>query len=260
MLRWITRKVMIVLLCVAFTMIGRAVYAADYTYDSLNRVISAEHENGVTTYKYDAGGNLLSITSTHTPAVQKSNVIQDWTAYITPGIKARYETATADVYASSVTDDVYTNATPTVTSNVYANSGTTTTVTSDVYTPPTDSLVAQWMTLDARKAGGASIYRDIPVQSNTSYTYKGWVTSDQLQNAVVQVVINYYNSQNRLIRYDHVLDLQQNTTWAPYAASLITPAGAVKARVHLQVVLLKPNAHAHAGFADRTFKQAEATS
>ncbi len=47
MLRWITRKVMIVLLCVAVTMIGRAAYAADYEYDSLNRVISAEQENGV---------------------------------------------------------------------------------------------------------------------------------------------------------------------------------------------------------------------
>ncbi len=147
---------------------------------------------------------------------------------------------------------------PTVTSNVYASSGTT--VASDVYTSPADNLVTQWMTLDARKAGGASIYRDIPVQSQTSYTYKGWVTSDQLQNAVVQVVINYYNSQNRLIRYDHVLDLQQNTTWIPYTATLTTPTGAVKARVHLQVVLLKPNAHAHAGFADRTFKKAGATS
>lgn len=258
MLRWIIKKLIVVLLCVAITMIGRAAYAADYTYDSLNRVTLSEQENGVTTYTYDAGGNLLSIASTHTPAVQKNNVIQDWTAYITPGIKARYETVTVDVYASSVTNDVYTNAKPTVTSNVYGESGTT--VASDVYTSPTEDMVAQWMTLDARKAGGASIYRDIPVHSNTSYTYKGWVTSDQLQNAVVQVVINYYNSQNRLIRYEHVLDLQQNTTWIPYAASLMTPADAVKARVHLQVVLLKHNAHAHVGFADRTFKKAEATS
>ncbi|WP_322925307.1 hypothetical protein [Paenibacillus campi] len=258
MLGWITRKVVVVLLCVAIAMIGRAAYAADYKYDALNRVTSAERANGVTTYTYDAGGDLLSIKSTDTPAVQKSNVIQNWSAYITPGIKAVYQTATVDVYASSVTNDVYTNSASTVTSNVYGSADGT--VTSDVYAPPTQSMVAQWMTLDARRAGGASIYRDIPVQSNTSYTYHGWVTSDLLQDAVVQVVINYYDRQQHLLRYDHVLNVQQNERWTPYTATLSTPAGAVKARVHLQVVLLKPNAHAHVGFADRTFKKAGATS
>ncbi len=251
--RFTARTVAAVLLCTAmFSHVG-IMKAADYQYDGLDRVTSAQRGDQTTTYTYDHGGNLLSVTSTSTPAVQKSNIIQGWTAYMTRGMKSHYETATANVYSnndapvhyftSSVANDVYSDNRPV-------------TVTEEVYSSPEPTLTAQWITLDAKRTGGANIYRDIPVQGGTLYTYEGWVKSDEMKDAVVQVIVNYYDNNKRLIRYDNLLNLKQNTDWKSYNARLVAPAGAVKARVHLQIVLLKANGHAKAGFADRTFEKA----
>lgn len=226
-----------------------AAYAADYTYDDLNRVTSVEKDGKQTTYTYDHGGNLLSVQSTSKLAVQKSNIVSGWTAYMTKGMKAQYETTTANVYG-----DAPVTYAPSVADNVYGDSAST--VANDVYQSSNRNLTAQLITLDAKRNGGANIYRDIPVQGGTGYTYEGWVKTDEMKDAVVQVIVNYYDSNKRLIRYDNLLNLRQNTSWTTYNAHLTAPSDAVKARVHLQIVLLKANGHAKAGFADRTFSKA----
>ncbi len=232
---------------------GIVASAADYQYDGLDRVTSVQRGDQTTTYTYDPGGNLLSVTSTNTPTVQKSNIVQGWTAYMTKGMKSRYETATANVYGSNQ-DAPVRYFTSSVAQDVYGSAPVT--VTQEVYSEPAPLLTAQWLTLDAKQTGGANIYRDIPVQRGTLYTYEGWVKTEEMKDAVVQVIVNYYDKNNRLLRYDNLLNLKQNTDWKSYNASLVAPTGAVKARVHLQIVLLKANGHAKAGFADRTFEKA----
>lgn len=115
---------------------------------------------------------------------------------------------------------------------------------------------AQWMTLSGpTRSGGANIYRDMTVQGDASYTYLGQVKAEQMKDAVAQVVVNYYDNQNRLIRHDNVFNVKQDTDWQSYNMNLIAPSDAVTARVHLQIVLLKAGGQAKAGFADGTFVQ-----
>ncbi|WP_411343873.1 RHS repeat domain-containing protein [Paenibacillus sp. WLX1005] len=246
-LRW--KSLAAILVGLSVLTASASAYAADYTYDDLNRVTSVDKDGKQTTYTYDHGGNLLSVTSTSKPAVQKSNIVSGWTAYMTKGMKAQYETTTANV-----SNDTHVTYAPSVVENVYGD--TSSTVAADVYEPSNSNLTAQLITLDAKRSGGANIYRDIPVQGSTSYTYEGWVKTDEMKDAVVQVIVNYYDGNKRLIRYDNLLNLRQNTGWTSYNAKLTAPSGAVKARVHLQIVLLKANGHAKAGFADRTFSKA----
>ncbi|WP_169833759.1 hypothetical protein [Saccharibacillus sacchari] len=116
-------------------------------------------------------------------------------------------------------------------------------------------VVVQRLSLNADRTGGANIYRDMPVQEGISYTYRGQLKSDQMRDAVVQVVVNYYDIQQRLIRHDNVINVKQDSDWKTYNTNLIAPSGAVTARVHLQIVLLQANGQATAEFADRTFEQ-----
>ncbi|WP_082096620.1 RHS repeat domain-containing protein [Paenibacillus wulumuqiensis] len=221
--------------------------AADYKYDDLNRVISSEKDGKTTTYTYDHGGNLLSVKSTAAPARQKDNIISGWTPYMTKAVKAQYHTASENVYGDAPVT-IYQS----VSSSVYGD----TTVSGDVYETISSDMNVQWIEVNAKRTGGANIYRDIPVDAGSSYSYEGWVKSDEMKDSVVQVIVNYYDNRNRLVSYDNILNLKQNSIWHNYQASLRTPSRAVKARVHLQVVLLKSNGHAKAGFADRTFERA----
>ncbi|MFZ5597481.1 MAG: fibronectin type III domain-containing protein [Bacillota bacterium] len=55
----------IVAIMLTFLFISLPAYAANYTYDNLNRLNSVTYENGQKiTYTYDAAGNLLTVTST----------------------------------------------------------------------------------------------------------------------------------------------------------------------------------------------------
>lgn len=223
-------------------------YAAEYQYDDLGRVTSVTKDGKQTTYTYDQGGNILSIkSSTSSKSLrQTSNVMTGWTAYATKGIKASYRTATEDVYAPTTT-----TIPQSVVHNVYGD----TTVASDVYHSSSSMMNTQWIEVSSKRTGAANIYRDISVKAGQAYSYNGWVQTQNVKDAVVQVIINYYDKNNKLVHYNNILNLKQNTDWHTYGANLKAPAQAVKARVHLQIVLLKSNGTAQAGFADRTFEQ-----
>ncbi|MDN4620972.1 RHS repeat protein [Paenibacillus sp. PsM32] len=239
---------MIVLSMISMLLTAPLMYAAEYQYDDLGRVTSVTKDGKQTIYTYDQGGNLLSVTSnTNSKSLrQASNVIAGWTAYTTKGIKASYRTATEDVYAPIA------NMTPqSVVHNVYSD----TTVASDVYHSSSSMMNTQWIDVSSKRTGGANIYRDIPVKAGQTYSYNGWVQSNNVKDAVVQVIINYYDKNNKLVHYNNILNLKQNSDWHTYGANLKAPAKAVKARVHLQIVLLKSKGTAQAGFADRTFEQ-----
>ncbi len=219
------------------TLVGSTIYAADYRYDELNRVTSVEKEGKTTTYTYDQGGNLLSATSTTSSSLQRSasSVLAGWTPYMTQGLKPIYETA-----AFGGTGDTPREAPVSVTESTYGGSANE----------------AQWMTLSGpTRSGGANIYRDMTVQGGASYTYQGHLKTEQMKDAVAQVVVNYYDDQNRLIRHDNVFNVKQDTDWQSYNMNLIAPSDAATARVHLQIVLLKAGGQAKAGFADGTFVQ-----
>ncbi|MFD1991975.1 RHS repeat domain-containing protein [Paenibacillus nicotianae] len=238
----------VILSMISMLLTAPFMYAAEYQYDDLGRVISVTKDGKQTLYTYDQGGNLLSVTSnTNTKSLrQASNIMAGWTAYSTKGIKANYRTATEDVYAPIA------NMTPqSVVHNVYGDN----TVASDVYHSSSSMMNTQWIDVSSKRTGGANIYRDIPVKAGQTYSYNGWVQSSNIKDAVVQVIINYYDKNNKLVHYNNILNLKQNSDWHTYGANLKAPAKAVKARVHLQIVLLKPNGTAQAGFADRTFEQ-----
>ncbi len=215
------------------TIIGSTIYAADYQYDGLDRVTSVGKEGKSTKYVYDQGGNLLSATSTTVSNVQSSSIVEGWTPYITNGMKPLYEKAPfvedEDLATSiSVVDSTYGDA----------------------------AKEAQFITLNgATRKGGANVYRDMPVQGGSVYTYQGRVKSEQMKDAVVQVVVNYYDNQQKLVKYDNVINVKQDTDWQSYNVKLTAPSDAVTARVHLQIILFKANGQAKAGFADRTFEK-----
>lgn len=115
----------------------------------------------------------------------------------------------------------------------------------------------QLMTLDAEQAGGANVYRDIPVKGGAVYVYHGWVKSSSMKNAALQVVVNYYDAQNRMITYDNLTNQKLDTDWAAYKGNATTPTEAITARIHLQIVLLKADGHAEAGFSAPVFEAIE---
>ncbi|GGO00254.1 RHS repeat domain-containing protein [Saccharibacillus kuerlensis] len=227
----------VILVFSMLTVVGSTIYAADYQYDSLNRVTSVEKEGKTTNYTYDQGGNLLSATSTSATSIQQTNIIAGWTPFMTQGMSPYYETE-----ALNENGDLASNDSVSVTDSTYGESASTAAV--------------QFITLNADRTGVANIYRDMAVQGDVGYTYQGQVKTEQMKDAAVQVVVNYYDEQNRLIKYDNLLNVKQDTDWKSYHTNLIAPPQAVTARIHLQVVLLEANGQAKAGFVDRTFKQA----
>ena len=265
------------------TIAGSSIYAAEYRYDDLNRVTSAEKEGKTTNYVYDSAGNLLSATSSEnantssaqTSLVQSEDIIEGWTAYQTTGMSARYETTTIDVKEGTlpaeetpaVEEEVPAEETPAVEEAAPAEEAPAVEEAAPAKEAPvveedtpavSDTqleVVVQRLSLNADRTGGANIYRDMPVQEGISYTYRGQLKSDQMRDAVVQVVVNYYDIQQRLIRHDNVINVKQDSDWKTYNTNLIAPSGAVTARVHLQIVLLQANGQATAEFADRTFEQ-----
>ncbi|CAM3443733.1 MULTISPECIES: hypothetical protein [Saccharibacillus] len=230
------KSMAVVLTLCMLTLVGSTIYAAEYRYDGLDRVASVEKEGRITSYTYDQGGNLLSATSAPASSAGPSSVLAGWTPYRTSGMQPRYAIAAPD--GSGVTAPG--SATATVTEQTYLLSA------------------SQVLVLNGPRPGGANIYRDLAVQGGTAYTYQGQVKSEQMKDAVVQVVVNYYDRANRMIRYDQILGLKQDTDWQAYQEKRMAPSDAVTARVHLQVVLLRANGQAKAGFVDRTFEPAAA--
>lgn len=224
--------------------------AQQYEYDDLNRLISVEQEKKTTQYTYDAGGNLLTVKATPRDtgtAAVKGQVAQDWKSYATRGVEASFSTVTEDAYMES------SSGTGTVTGDVY-------TVTDDVYqqsVPEGQERVIQYIDVSSPQIGGANLYRDLAVTAGESYTVKGQAKVLELDKAAVKVVVNYYDTAGKLLSYQHVAIYQQtNPDWETFQAGLAVPAGAVKARVHLQITVLQPHGSGQAGFLGLSFAPA----
>ncbi|WP_018885643.1 hypothetical protein [Paenibacillus massiliensis] len=226
--------------------------AQQYEYDSLNRLVSVEQEKKSVQYTYDAGGNLLTVKATLRDAGAapvKGQVAEGWKSYATRGVEASFSTVTEDAYMAS------SGGTSTVTGDVY-------TITDDVYQQPVpegQERVIQYIDVSSPQIGGANMYRDMAVTAGESYTVRGQAKVMQLDKAAVKVVVNYYDAAGKLLSYQHVAIYQQtNADWETFQAGLSVPAGAVKARVHLQITVLQPQGSGQAGFVGLSFAPAAA--
>jgi YD repeat-containing protein len=227
--------------------------AVQYDYDDLNRLTAAVEDNGATTqYQYDAGGNLLSVTTAPTAADPESarsipdglagdSVMEGWTPYFTGGVSVQYSVIRGDAAnngQASVQDNSYEAAPePAVTVDVYGDL-------------PAPAYPIQLITANSGIPGGANIYKDVAITSEESYSISGRVSAEQLQHAAVQVIVNYYDARNQLIGHENAINVLETSDWSEFSKLLKIPDRAVKARVHLQILILEAEGSGTAKFAE----------
>ncbi|AKG33927.1 hypothetical protein VK70_04470 [Paenibacillus durus ATCC 35681] len=222
--------------------------AVQYGYDGLDRLTTAEDDSGqMTQYQYDAAGNLLSVLTTANLAQMKSanlsgaasEVWEGWTPYSTADVNAQYHL----IENMSITDAVYGSVPePTVTADVYIETG------------QSDSYLVQQISADTSRAGGANVYKDIRITGSQSYSIAGWIEGEQLQHAAAQAIVNYYDASGRLIGHENAANVLESSNWSHFDKILSPPGNAVKARVHLQLLLLEADGSGTARFAEITFE------
>jgi len=98
----------IIFLALLSLLFAPSLYATTFTYDSLHRLTSVTHDNGdVTTYSYDAGGNLLSTQTAALPAISSIGINLNGTAFNSRTNKTMTLTATTIASAPVTNADVY---------------------------------------------------------------------------------------------------------------------------------------------------------
>lgn len=240
--------VVTVLVVSALTSISASAF--QYGYDGLDRLTTAENENGqMTQYQYDAAGNLLSVSTTAnlaqmesanlSGAVSENSVWEGWTSYSTAGVNAQYHL----VENTSLPDAVY-GSVPDVA------------VTADVYTETgqSDLYPVQQISADTIRAGGANVYKDVQITGSQPYSIAGWIEGEQLQHAAAQAIVNYYDGSGRLIGYENAANVLESSEWSHFGKILSPPGNAVKARVHLQLLLLEADSSGTARFGEISFE------
>ena len=223
--------------------------AVQYDYDDLNRLTAAVEDNGATTqYQYDAGGNLLSVTTAPIAADPESahglagnSVMEGWTPYFTGGVSVQYSVIRSDAAnngQASVQDNSYEAAPePAVTVEVYGDL-------------PAPAYLIQLITANSGIPGGANIYKDVAITSEESYSISGQVSAEELQHTAVQVIVNYYDARNQLIGHENAINVLETSDWSEFSKLLKIPDRAVKARVHHQILLLEAEGSGTAKFAE----------
>lgn len=103
------------------------------------------------------------------------------------------------------------------------------------------------------RPGGANVYRDIEIKTDQDYFISGWSRADVLKNAVVQVVVNYYDKNDQFIGHQNILNMLQPSSWKWFDSKVVAPPNAVKARIHLQLLILEANGSGTASFAEISF-------
>ncbi|WP_169449336.1 RHS repeat domain-containing protein [Paenibacillus assamensis] len=111
--------------------------------------------------------------------------------------------------------------------------------------PRTESKKAQqFASSNLPKDGTSNIYQDIVVTGETPYTVSGQLAIADLRNAKVQVVIHYFDAKDNIIGSETPFEYGGNTDWLSINGQATTPAGAVWARVHFNVLATEAGAHA----------------
>jgi len=84
--------------------------------------------------------------------------------------------------------------------------------------------------------GGANVYRDFRVEGQQTYTIKGWVKAEELHQAVVQVIINYYDKNDMLISHKNIINIFEPSDWIQIESTVTPPIDAINSRIHLQIL------------------------
>ncbi|MCR8845336.1 RHS repeat protein [Paenibacillus sp. SC116] len=243
--KFISAFVLVIAVVSLFQYTGLAAYVAQYTYDAGDRLITASSkEHGETSYQYDAAGNILRVSTAQTAAgilingdfsgeVLPTGTGQGWNSYATEGITAAYQ-----VVAEPITLAVIPEIPGGVTQSVYQA----------VYQPA--SPYSQMIQVSSSQAGGANIYQDISVLGGATYSLSGWMKAEILSNAAAQMVVNFYDKDNKYVSHTVARNMLTPEDWSHVQTELKVPEHAVKARLHLQVLLLGDNGSALAKYSN----------
>ncbi|MBD8496946.1 hypothetical protein [Paenibacillus arenosi] len=237
-------SVFIVVIAVAslFQYTGLAAYITQYTYDAGDRLITASSkEHGDTSYQYDAAGNILRVSTAQHAAgslvngnfsgeVLPTGIAQGWNSYATEGVTAAYQIVTEPVTVAMPA--IPNGVTPSVYEAVYQST----------------SPHVQMIQVSSTKPGGANIYQDMSVMGGATYSLSGWMKAELLNHAAAQMVVNYYDKDNTYVSHAIVRNVLTAEGWAPVQTELKVPDHAVKARLHLQVLLLSDSGSAVAKY------------
>lgn len=213
-------------LCCLLTMLGlqaTPVMAASYTYDELNRLISATTDSGETlNYSYDAAGNLTSVEQSHSAPVARAftavhpalengefegavgvgGVGEAWSAAVSPGLQASYDVVTTSVYGQ-----------------VYALNH------------------VQTMNGTAVQSGRMSLSQEIRVNGNTAFSLQGQAKANSLTNARAEAGVEFLDADGKVIETAKaIVSDTPSTGWISFHKEVRSPSQAVGARIVLELV------------------------
>lgn len=213
-------------LCCLFMMLAlqaTPVMAASYTYDELNRLISATTDSGETlNYSYDAAGNLTSVEQSHSapvaraftavqPALENGDfegavgvggVGEAWSAAFSPGLQAGYDVVTTSVYGQ-----------------VYALNH------------------VQTMNGTAARSGSMSLSQEIRVNGNNEFSLQGQFKADSLTNARVEAGVEFLDADGKVIdTAKFAVSDTPSSGWISFQKAVHSPWQAVSARIVLELV------------------------
>lgn len=273
------RFVWSVLACMAsfFTVIVGTASAVQYEYDALNRLTRVYSGTGESIqYQYDATGNLLRAAVTTGDSIDvlpntllTREVTTGDSMGILPNLSHTEEATTGDTVnmlpstlligeittsdsinvlpmKESWIEGVATGWTPFFTKGVTANYS--------VASKNESNLTVQRLIVESERPGAANVYRDFSVKKQQSYTISGWIAAEKVEHAAGQIVVNYYDEKNHFIGHENVVNVLQSSEWKPFTSTLSIPNGTVKARVHLQGLILQADGSGNFGFAALTFE------
>ncbi|MFB0843485.1 RHS repeat domain-containing protein [Paenibacillus oleatilyticus] len=218
-------KLRAVLFCLFMMLALQAtpVMAASYTYDELNRLISATTDSGETlNYSYDAAGNLTSVEQSHSASVARALTVvplalvngdfegavgvggvgEAWSAAFSPGLQAGYDVVTTSVYGQ-------------------------------VYAPNH----VQTMNGTAVRSGSMSLSQEIRVNGNNEFSLQGQFKADSLTNARMEAGVEFLDADGKVIETAKAaVSDTPSSGWISFQKAVHSPSQAVSARIVLELV------------------------
>ncbi|GLI06833.1 hypothetical protein YDYSG_28630 [Paenibacillus tyrfis] len=198
------------------------VMAASYTYDELNRLISATTDSGETlNYSYDAAGNLTGVEQSHSAPVPRAFTVtqpalvnsdfegavgvggvgEAWSATFSPGLQAGYDVVTTSVYGQ-----------------VYALNH------------------VQTMNGTAVRSGSMSLSQEIRVNGNNEFSLQGQFKADSLTNGRVEASVEFLDAAGKVIETAKAAVSDTSSLgWISFQKAVHSPSQAVSARIVLEL-------------------------